>query len=175
MATCLQRWQRANLSRGSIDFRLSHSLVILRRLCFQWAMAFLQLCCLSIPSIGTLQSNTHMHTVLHHFKDSNSKKNSFVVVRLGPQIRLALPWQSRYDAGTRWVSGKSWKLINQMRLYRLYTGLGCVVGWENVWSLKAGFAHGNKEQESSGVAFLQVVSASISEDILKAGEAKELS
>ena len=77
MATCLQRWQRANLQHPtnhvSIDFRLSHSLVILRRLCFQWAMAFLQLCCLSIPSIGTLQSNTHMHTALHHFKDSNSK------------------------------------------------------------------------------------------------------
>ena len=81
MATCLQRLQRANLenlqhptNRVSIDFRLSHSLVILRLLCFQWAMAFLQLCCLSIPSIGTLQSSAHMHRVLHHFKDSNDSK-----------------------------------------------------------------------------------------------------
>lgn len=85
MATCLQRLQHANLekttNRVSIDFRLSHSLVILRLLCFQWAMAFLQLCCLSIPSIGTLQSSAHMHRVLHHFKDSNdsNSKNSVLL------------------------------------------------------------------------------------------------
>ena len=76
------------------------------------------------PAAVLFINSKHRHAAKQHtyaysfasFQGFKFKTFGFVVVRLGPQIRLALPWQSRYDAGTRWVSGKSWKVINQMRL-----------------------------------------------------------
>ena len=120
--------------------------------CFDWFQTLAQLgnfeaIVLSMghgfPAAVLFINSKHRHAAKQHayaysfasFQGFKFNKFGLVVVRLGPQIRLALPWQSRYDAGIRWVSGKSWKVINQMRLYRLYTGLGCVVGWKmfGVW------------------------------------------
>lgn len=163
--------------------------------CFDWFQTLAQLgnfeaIVLSMghgfPAAVLFINSKHRHAAKQHtyvsyaysfasFQGFKFKKFGFVVARLGPQIRLALPWQSRYDAGTRWVSGKSWKVINQMRLYRLYTGLGCVVGWKmfGVWKQDLPMETKNKSpQVLLSSRWFQPVSQ---KTFSKQGEAKELS